>query len=72
MPTPSPVSKGRDQGELGGGGHSLYIRCDSEYVPIIIVIIGAGNRKIFKKEKCCKCLQHHAYSDKHCLFNQLE
>jgi hypothetical protein len=29
------------------GGYSLYL-------PIIIVIIGAANRKIFKKEKCCK------------------
>jgi hypothetical protein len=36
------------------------------------IIIGAANRKIFKKEKCCKCLQHHAYSVKCCLFNQLE
>jgi hypothetical protein len=29
------------------GGYSLYL-------PIIIVIIGAENRKIFKKEKCGK------------------
>ena len=29
------------------GGYSLYL-------PIIIVIIGAANRKIFKKEKCSK------------------
>jgi hypothetical protein len=29
------------------GGYSLYL-------PIIIVIIGAANRKIFKKEKCRK------------------
>jgi hypothetical protein len=36
------------------------------------IIIGAANRKIFKKEKCSKCLQHHTYSVKHCLFNQLE
>ena len=31
-----------------------------------------ANRKIFKKEKCRKYLQHHAYSVKRCLFNQLE
>jgi hypothetical protein len=29
------------------GGYSLYL-------PIIIVIIGAANTTIFKKEKCCK------------------
>jgi hypothetical protein len=29
------------------GGYSLYL-------PIIIVFIGAANRKVFKKEKCRK------------------
>jgi hypothetical protein len=32
---------------------------------------GAANRKIFKKEKCRKYLQHHALSFKLCLFNLL-
>jgi hypothetical protein len=32
------------------GGFSLGL----ENLPIIIVIIGAANRKIFKKEKCRK------------------
>ena len=30
-----------------------------------------ANRKIFKKEKCRKYLQHHALSFKRCLFNLL-
>ncbi len=32
---------------------------------------GAANRKIFKKEKCPKYLQHYALSFKRCLFNLL-
>jgi hypothetical protein len=32
---------------------------------------GAANRKILKKEKCRKYLQHHALSFKRCLFNLL-
>ncbi len=36
-PTPSPISKGRDQWELRGG---------TLYLPIIIVIIGAANSSV--------------------------
>jgi hypothetical protein len=49
----------------GGGEYSLYL-------PIIVVIIGAANRKYFKRRSAANGLQHHAYSDKRCLFNQLE
>ncbi len=57
-PTPSPVSKGRNQ---------IYsvIRLHS-HPPL-----PPANRKIFKKEKCRKYLQHHALSFKRCLFNLL-
>jgi len=47
------------------GGYSLYL-------PIIIVIIGAANRKNLKRRSAANGLQHHAYSVKHCLFNQLK
>ena len=65
-PTPSPVSKGRDQWELRGGILDTYIRCYSAPLPPLTP------SEIFKKEKCRKCLQHHAYSVKQCLFNLLE
>ncbi len=49
MPTPSPVSKGWNQIYS-----VIWLHSHPPLPP--------ANRKIFKKEKCCKCLQHHAYS----------
>ncbi len=63
---PSPVSKGRDQWELRGGTLYTYICCYSAPLP------PPPPSVIFKKEKCRKCLKHHAYSVKRCLFNLLE
>jgi hypothetical protein len=78
-PTPSPVT-GRDQWEFRGGG-ILYIYVGiwlhSHPLPVSKSANnnckrnGAANRKIFKKEKCRKYLQHHALSFKLCLFNLL-
>ncbi len=65
-PTPSPVSKGRDQWELRGGTIYTYIGCYWAPLP------PPPPSVIFKKEKCRKSLQHHAYSVKRCLFNLLE
>ena len=58
-PTPSPVSKGRNQIYS-----VIWLHSHPPLPP--------ANRKIFKKEKCCNYLQHHAYSVKRCLFNLLE
>ncbi len=65
-PTPSPVSKGRDQWELRGSTLYTYIHCYSAPLP------PPPPSVIFQKEKCRKCLQHQAYSVKRYLFNLLE
>ena len=57
-PTPSPVSKGRNQIYS-----VIWLHSHPPLPP--------ANRKIFKKEKCRKYLQHHALSFKRCLFNLL-
>ena len=78
-PTPSPVT-GRDQWEFRGGAFFIYtLGFGSTPTPSPVSKSannnckrnGAANRKIFKKEKCRKYLQHHALSFKRCLFNLL-
>jgi hypothetical protein len=79
-PTPSPVT-GRDQWEFRGGGAFFIYTLGFGSTPTPSPVSksannnckrnGAANRKIFKKEKCRKYLQHHALSFKLCLFNLL-
>ncbi len=65
-PPPLPsVKVGTNENE-GGGTLYTYIRCYSAPLPPPPPTV------MFKKEKCRKCLQHHAYSVKRCLFNLLE
>jgi hypothetical protein len=64
-PSPPPLPSVKVGTMRFKGGYSLYL-------PIIIVIIGAANRKYLKRRSAANGLQHHAYSVKRCLFNQLE